>query len=629
MDIVRVAPISRGVVPDELTYFSAIPYAPGALVRVSVRNSEHAAVVLSSEMVTASKADVRSARFALKKLPRQQPTCVLPDAFVRAAATTAQFYACSIGAVLFSCLPKALERITPVSGTPPLERPRLRGFIVPRVYQGLAQSRVEFYRTAVREAFAAHGSVLLVAPTIVDVERLSRDLTHGIDRYVYLLHGGQSDRVQRERIESLSAEAHPVLIIVTQGFLALPRHDVSTVIVEHEGAPLFRVRSRPFIDVRVLAQAYATELGGQLFLADLPLRIESVFRRDTGEYEEVVTGNQRTQFPAPAQIISQKGTGREPKRAFHALGTELVAQVANHVARGDRVFLYVARRGLSPITLCGDCGLTVTCNECGASVVLHRGAQENYFLCHACGAMRHARERCTACTSWRLETLGIGTELVEREVSDRYGATLPVHVLSSDTVRTHRAAIRMVREWYEHGGVLIGTELAVPYLIEQIPLVAVVSLDSLLSLASWNVYERVASTLTRLREVAAETFLLQTRHPDVDMLTNVLTGNFSAYYRNELATRKELGYPPFTVLIKVTVSGTEEDVARKMEFAVAHLKPFELITFARLLRTVRGTYTLNGFVRMRREEWPNEELRERLRSLPPAYTVTIDPDSIL
>lgn len=629
MYTVRVIPLARATQVDELTYFSGTEYPLGSLIMVPMRSKEIQGVVIGCEPVRNAKTALRTSSFALRKVRRQQPLGSLLPEFISAAEKCARYHVSTTGAVLFQYATKqllgALVPVTPTS----TKRPRLRGFIVPRLYQGLFESRVEFYRTAVREAFAAGGSVLLVAPTVADATRMHASLVSGIDQFTFLITGAQTGRIQKERIQSALTTAHPVLIVTTAGFLALPRHDLTTIIVEREGSSLHRQRTRPFVDTRVMAHHLAENLGGQLFLADLPLRIESIYRRELGEYEEVVSGHHRMHFDAPAHIISLKGERREPKKPFYSIGGELRIHIRDTTYAGGRVLLYVARRGLSPITLCGDCGTTVTCNECGASVVLHKGSEENHFLCHACGTLRHARERCKSCQSWRLEALGIGSELVANEIAAAF-PTLPVLTLSSDTAKSHGAVERMVQTFYETPRcILVATELALPYLSQAVPLVGVVSLDSLLSLASWNIYEKVAATLTRLHELASSELLLQTRHPDTDILSTVLSGNFSGFYRSELRARKELGYPPYTVIIKVSTVGTEEEVTKRIDDATETLKPYELIPFARMLRAPGGKFSLHGFLRIARESWPDEELLGKLRSLPMSYTIMVDPDSIL
>lgn len=630
MFIIRVIPIARGVGKEELTYYSGSAYLTGSLVKVPLRTREVQGLVIGCDAVRAAKQEVRSAAFSLKKIRKQKAEPFLSSAFIEAARKTAHLHAATTGATIFSYLPAAFldERVMRV--VQPIRKPSFKGYVVPRLFQAPREKRLDFYRTAVREAFAAKGSVFILAPTIAEAERLHAGLAHGIPSYTHLLTSAQTVKKVRDTVSTILAETHPVVVVMTPSFLSLPRHDLATIIIEREASSLYRTRMRPHTDTRTLAHMLAEELGGQLYRADLPLSIESIYLRDSGEYEEVISGHHRTTFPSDARIISMQRDTSTTKKPFRTLGPDLVTALEkNRVVGAGQAFLYVARRGLSPITLCRDCGTTVACNECTASVVLHRGSEENYFLCHSCGAMRHARERCRECRSWRLEALGIGTELVERELAERFPNT-PVFVLSSDTARTHKAACAIIDRFYETPyAILVGTELALPYLRESVSLTAVVSLDALLSLPSWNMYERIASTLTRLRESTTDTCLIQTRRPETDLLNMVVSGNFSSFYKSELKARKSFGYPPYTTILKVSVTGTEASVARNMAHAQEVLTPFELVPYSRTLRAPKGNLILHGFVRLARETWPDRELLARLKELGPAYIIEIDPESIL
>lgn len=630
MYTVDVTPIGRGSAVEELRYFSAREYPPGSLVHVPLRGAQVQALVLACEPARETKAAVRASAFTLRKIRAQQPSRFLTSAFIRAAHRAAAYHAAATGALLYGFLPKVLTDHAATYTAVPEQAPvTTHGTPLPRLYQGPTANRVDFFRTTTRETFAARRSVLIVAPTVADAERLYDALAPGIERYTHLLHGSVPPKAARAMLPKILEEPHPVLIVATAAFLSIPRADIATIIVEREGSPHHRQPVRPHADARVLAQYLAEELGAQLYRADLPLRIESVRLRELGACEEVASGNQRMQFESTATLISRQDEKREPRQPFHTVGSKLLERVQRTVVSGGRVFLYTARRGLAPTTVCGDCGATVLCAVCHAAVVLHRGDEENFFLCHSCGAMRHARERCATCQSWRLETLGVGIELVEREVRTTLPDT-PCFVLSRDTATTHRAARTQVASWYETpGSVLLGTDLALPYLLREVPLVGVVSLDTLLSLSNWNVYERVATTLTRLRETARDELVLQTRHPEYEVLSHILAGNFSGYYQAELRARKTFGYPPFTTIIKVSVAGTEERVAELMEHARTVLAPYELVTFPRTFTTPRGARALHGFLRVPRESWPDPHILARLRSLSPRYVIAVDPDSIV
>ncbi len=629
MFTVEILPLSQSRGAHACTYYSAVPYTIGAIISVPMRNKEVLGVVSNVCEAREARSSVRTAAYALRKIQRQTPQASLTRTYLEAVIKTAERHAVDPCTLLGKCVPNIFRDLGDRAYVGTADTPHVRGHIVPRVFQGLFDHRCEFYRSTIREAFANGGSIAIVAPTIVDAESLFEMLRGGIERYAFLFHSDCPLATLRTTVRAALAEKHPILIVTTPAFLAIPREDLCTIVVDHEASSAYRTRLHPIIDLRVLAEEYANALDGQLYLADLPLSIESVYCKESGEYEEVVTGHHRFRFDADAKILSQVGIPRPPKQHFRCIGAELRTHIGAAVERGEQVFLYVARRGLSPVTLCGDCGTVVTCRECSASVVLHSGSTENRFLCHSCGATRSARERCVHCNSWRLETLGIGIEQVMRELRTGLPHTTSFE-LSSDTATTHRSAVRIAAEYATTpASILVGTELALPYVRHTVPVVAVVSLDSLLSLASWNIYERITSTLTRLREIASREFLIQTRHPDTNIFAFALSGNFSGFYRSELAMRKRMGYPPYTTLIKVTVSGVEAHVRATMQEVGDLLAPHQFVVYPQVLKTPENKVQMHGFLRLARATWPDKELIATLQSLPLSAQVTVNPTGVM
>ncbi len=626
---IRVIPIARGVGKEELTYFAPHEVRPGMVIEVPLRKKQVPALVVVCEPVHVSKAELRTGAFTLRRIGRKEPRKVVSAAFIQAARDVATWHVMPTGAVLSAFIPSVVLSAPKkaVASAPPPERPAEN--LIGKVLQAPRARRLDFYRTLTREAFARGASAFLIAPTIVEATRLFEDLERGIGEYAFLLTSALSKSEYLARHELVLAHEHPVLLVGTPSALSNPRHDLGLIMLEREASPLYRLPVRGGPDARLLARYLAKHRKAELVRADLPLSIHGIHARDTGKVEEIVTGHHRTTFSSKAYLLDQTGTSKAPDQApWKAVSRTLIDELTSHTTRNHPCFLYVARRGLSPITVCRDCGAAVECHECGASVVLHKGKEENYFLCHSCGAMRHAREVCKVCRSWRLESLGIGVELVERELREALPKNVPIHTLSSDSAKTHIMALRIAQQFHDFGGVLIGTELALPYLSE-VPFSAVVSLDALLSFPSWTTYERIASILTRMRELSGETLLVQTRRPETNILRYVLEGNFSAYYKQELLLRKKFGYPPFSTLIKVTASGTERQVADMMERAKETLAPYDLVTLSHFLRSGEGGVLLHGFLRVPRATWPDHTLIHHLRSLPPHLSIVVDPETVL
>jgi primosomal protein N' (replication factor Y) len=295
------------------------------------------------------------------------------------------------------------------------------------------------------------------------------------------------------------------------------------------------------------------------------------------------------------------------------------------------MIIFVTRRGLASETVCGDCGTIVTCHHCKSPVVLHKssaGVEANFFLCHVCGERRSAHEKCVICTSWKLVPLGIGIERVEDEIM-KLAPSLPCLRLDSDSAKTSAAAEKVVKRFSEASkGVLLGTEMLLHQTIEPADTSAIVSLDSLFAVPDFRIHEKVVHLILAVRGLSKETFLLQTRNPEEELLHDAITGHLANFYRREIALREQFHYPPFSTLIKVTVEGTKDSSTAIFEQLIAAIQPQNVSVFPAFVKTGPKKHALHGLIKVPRGGWPDKKLGEVLTQLPRNSTININPESV-
>lgn len=629
MYLIRIIPIARGIAKEELSYFSREDIVPGTLVTVPVRRRDVPGLVVSSAPVRDVKTEVRTASFALRKLKTKNNGHIVSEAFVRAASYTADFHATSTGAVLYQTIPQTV--LTAGIKAPHTEpAPGTSSAHEVRVLQAQRTERYAEYKNSVRETFARGGSVLLVAPTVREAEILYHTVSRGIETYTHLITSALTKKNLIGAWKKAVSEKHTVLIIATPGSVSIPRHDIKTIIIEREQSSLYHLVGRPNLDVRVLLEAFAREKNIRLIRADLPISVESAYKLKRGRYVSHPKTPPRIQFESRTALVdmrTQKGVLE--KNTFKLLSDELVDTTNDVLAHGGRVFLFAVRRGLSPTTICQDCGTTVACNVCGAMVSLHHSREHNMFLCHSCGASRDAHERCKNCSSWRLVALGVGIERVFEEAQKKFPEARILRI-DRDSTHTKTQAQKTAELFFKTpSSILIGTEMALTYLEERIDCTAVVSLDTLLSLPVWNIYEKIFSLLMRLREQTDSLLLIQTRHAHTPILQDALSLNISHFFGEELRDRKQFSYPPFSILIKVTATGTKVQVQKLIEEAATVLAPFGFIRLPHVALLQKGVYGMHGFLRIESDVWPEPTLLAALRALPPSTLVEINPERIL
>ena len=88
---------------------------------------------------------------------------------------------------------------------------------------------------------------------------------------------------------------------------------------------------------------------------------------------------------------------------------------------------------------------------------------------------------------------------------------------------------------------------------ENISAAALVSADTLLRLPDFRSGERTFQTITALKNILPEKrLLIQTYNPENSVINYAANGNWRSFCQEEVETRKLLGYPPFSQIIKLT-----------------------------------------------------------------------------
>lgn len=636
MNVIEVIPIARTIGTETLSYFTGEDIPLGALVKVPLRKKKINGIVVASHTVSDIKSQVKTADFSMRKIEELTSTSFLSPEFMRAVQKTAAYFAAPIGSILTQTVASNLfsypDKLVPKLPTPSVYTPMER-FVV----QGDDLERSSHHKSLIRQEFARKRSVVILVPTVEDGNYMHKLIEKGIEEYTVFLHSGISKKGLKETLHKIQNETHPMVIFVTGPFLALPRPDIATIIIERENAKGYRTPKRPYIDYRIFAEFLAKESNSHLYVGDILLRTETLERQSHGDFVESPPFKWRSLSTAEDTLVDMRPDRNADKASqkfqiFSPLAEEIIHK---NRSQSEHMAIYATRRGVAPMTVCGDCQNIVTCRKCSSPVVLHEpkakasGESLPFFLCHRCGDRRGADETCSVCDSWKLGTVGIGIDLIAKKLRDKF-SDIKLYIVDADATKTEKEIRETIAKWRAApGSILLGTDMMLSYLHEPIHNVLVVSLDSLFSLPDFRIQEKIVYTLTKLRTLASRTFVLQTRKAQEKILEYAMKGNLADFHRHHVAERKQFNYPPFAVLIKITLEGNRDQIVKEMESLQSFLAPHDIEVFPAFTHTVKGNFVLHGLIRIPRNEWPNEELVTKLQSLPPYVALRVDPESLL
>lgn len=634
MFIVECLPLNKSLNKESLSYFSSKRFEAGSIIKVPLRNKSVSALVLGWTEAMENKSEIKSAPYFLKKINSNinssESKPFLKKEFIEATKLVSEFFACGQGAVLEQVIPSFFLENQNTLNTK-------KGSLVSsmgntkkevRIIQGENEERIMHYKSITREEFARKKSVFICLPQNEQVKQLKEKLEKGIEQFTCIFHKDMKKNELNLEIKKVLNSEHPLLIIATAKWLFLPRFDLGTIIIERENSSGWKTLNRPFIDLRFFAEKVAEKIGARTIIGDSFLRTETIWRYKQGEISEFESVKWR--IPIQTEPIAiEKNKPRKIDEEFNVLDPILIDHMKQTLEDGGNVFLYATRKGLSPTIICRDCGEQVRCNNCESPVILYKLKEGAVFRCHQCGERRDALEVCKNCGSWKLANFGGGVDKVTEEVKKIFD-NYPIFEINKDVCPTNTKVLKVVDGFYKsHKSILIGTELALPFMHKKVSLSCLTSFDTLFSIPDFRIREKIFNLILDVRSLSKNKFIIQSRNLEDSLVKNSLSGNLLEFYRSEISDREELSYPPFSIFIKITLRGNRQSVDKGVRILAETFKEERVTIFSSIHEKKGEQAAVNGVIKVSRDNWPDKEIISKIESLPLQFEIKVDPDNLL
>ena len=277
-------------------------------------------------------------------------------------------------------------------------------------------------------------------------------------------------------------------------------------------------------------------------------------------------------LPLPeVRLVDMRNELKEGNRTIFSRA--LQNELAKTLAANQQAILFLNRRGSSTYIFCRDCGYVLRCPRCDFPLTFH--TDESALICHTCNYRRKLPKKCPQCGSDAIRQYGTGTEKVEADLLEMFPQTRTLRY-DYGTTRQKGAHDLLLSHFYNHhADVLIGTQMLAKGLdLPLVTLVGIILADVGLSMPDYRAGERSFQVLTQVAGRAGRSPLggrvvLQTFQPGHYAIQAAASHDYAGFYRQELAYRRRLGYPPFSHLARLEFRSLKADEAKAAAAAMA------------------------------------------------------------
>ena len=428
-----------------------------------------------------------------------------------------------------------------------------------------SSGKTEIYIHLIEEVLRKGQQVLYLLPEIAlttqITERLKRVFGHRLGVY-------HSKFPDAERVEiwkkQLTDESYDIILGVRSSIF-LPFKRLGLIIVDEEHENTYKQQEpAPRYHARSAAIMLASMYGAKVLLGTATPSVESYFNARKGKYGLVQLKERYKEIRLPhIELVDIKELTRQ-KRMKGPFSPVLVKEIRSALDRREQVILFQNRRGFAQMIECRTCGWIPKCKNCDVSLTFHK--RLNQLTCHYCGYTQSVAASCPACGGVELLNRGIGTERIEEDIQLTF-PDVRVARMDLDTTRSRTAYEKIIAD-FEQGktDILIGTQMISKGLdFNHVNVVGILNADTMLNYPDFRSYERAFQLMAQVagragRKDKQGLVILQTKSPELPVISQVLNNDYEQLYEDQLAERQVFRYPPFYRLIYVYLKHRKEDV---------------------------------------------------------------------
>ena len=441
------------------------------------------------------------------------------------------------------------------------------------LYGVTGSGKTEVYLEAMAEAERLGKSGMVLVPEIALTPQTIEQFLSRFPEKVAVMHSRMSLGEQFDEWRSISQGDYSV-VIGARSALFSPLPNPGLIIIDEEQEWTYKQDTSPRYHARDVAIKMAELTGAVVILGSATPDVSTYYQAQRGNFKllqlpERVSGL----FLPQVELVDMRNEFKKGNRSLFSQRLRQLMELA--INNNEQIILFYNRRGSASFVQCRHCGFVWRCRRCEVALTYH--AAEEALICHQCNYRIELPKSCPRCSSSQIKFLGGGTQKLEQEV-DTFFPDIKTIRWDSDTTRgrlSHQEILESFRK--EERAILIGTQMIAKGLdIPGVTLVGVINADTSLHLPDFRSAERTFQLLTQVAGRAGRgprggRVIIQTFSSDHYAVIAAAHQDYDEFYKQEIEFRRRLAYPPFSRMVRLTYSHTNNQRSRSEAMRVRKL----------------------------------------------------------
>lgn len=442
---------------------------------------------------------------------------------------------------------------------PAIEARRQQTFLLHGV---TGSGKTQVYIEAAAKVRAQGRRVIVLVPEIALTGQLVQSFKAYFSQDIIVMHSRLSIHERNDAILRVR-QGQAGIIIGARSALFTPAEQIGLIIMDEEQDMSYKQDEAPRYHARVVAAELARLYGAVLVLGSATPSLETFYHAMEGDYTLLRLTRRIGDMPLPeVRCVDMRQEMKRGNRKIISRG--LHDLILDTMGKKEQLILMLNRRGFSTFVMCRSCGHVIKCRFCGLPLVYHKNGR---LSCHHCDVQEPVPDVCPQCGSRYIKYFGSGTEKLEQELHELVPAARVVR-MDRDTTNGKFAHARIL-DSFKRGeyDILLGTQMvAKGHDIPNVTAVGIISADSSLNMPDFRAAERCFMLITQTAGRAGRgdvpgRVVVQSYNPEHYAVQCGIRQDYQGFYEAEAAMRRQLFFPPFSRIVKLTFQHEKEEEA--------------------------------------------------------------------